>query len=338
MSGQLWAVNALGGFMYSDELSDILRMDLLPTVKFRQFCDAKDAIDKGLNHGEFFNWNVYSRVASGGGVLNESVEMPKTNFTVTQKQLTITEYGNSIPYTGKLDNLSKQPVTEIIHKVLKVDAKETLDGAAHAQFLRTLLKAAPASGTSTTALEVVENGTITATQNVTFRIEHVKLVSDLMKERNIPAYINDDYYAIGWPSTFRAMKNGLETLRQYVETGFRYIANGEIGRYEGMRFVEQTHVAKGGARDARLAGTWNFRTADAWNNAGTNYCDWIFFFGEDTVAEALAIPEEIRGKIPTDYGRSRGIAWYYLGGFGIVHGDTAADVKNARIVHWDSAA
>jgi hypothetical protein len=42
----------------------------------------------------------------------------------------------------------------------------------------------------------------------------------------------------------------------------------------------------------------------------------------------------MRGKIPGDYGRSRGIAWYYLGGFGIVHTSAA----QAKIVKWDSAA
>jgi len=52
------------------------------------------------------------------------------------------------------------------------------------------------------------------------------------------------------------------------------------------------------------------------------------------VAEAIAVPEEMRGKIPTDYGRSKGIAWYYLGGFGIVH----TSAINTRIVKWDSQA
>jgi hypothetical protein len=68
-----------------------------------------------------------------------------------------------------------------------------------------------------------------------------------------------------------------------------------------------------------------------WTNAKSN---WAFFFGDDTVAEGIVVPEEMRGKIPSDYGRSRGIAWYYLGGFGIVH-TTAAQ---GRIVKWDSAA
>lgn len=54
----------------------------------------------------------------------------------------------------------------------------------------------------------------------------------------------------------------------------------------------------------------------------------------DTVTEALVIPEEIRLKLATDYGRSRGLAWYALGGFGLVH----SDATSARIVWWDSAA
>ena len=62
--------------------------------------------------------------------------------------------------------------------------------------------------------------------------------------------------------------------------------------------------------------------------------DWAFFFGEDTVAEALVVPEEVRGKIPSDYGRSKGIAWYYLGGFAI----TQTQALQTRIVKWDSAA
>jgi len=56
--------------------------------------------------------------------------------------------------------------------------------------------------------------------------------------------------------------------------------------------------------------------------------------GGDTVTEAVCIPEEVRAKIPGDYGRSKGIAWYYLGGFGLGH----PDAVNSRIVKWDSAA
>jgi N4-gp56 family major capsid protein len=333
MSGQLWGVNTLGGFMYSDELSNVLRTSLQPVVKFRQFCDAKDAMDKGLGRGQAYNWNTYSDVATGGKVLAEDEEMPTTSFTIKQQSLTVTELGNSVPYTGKLDNLSKQPVSEIIHKVLKNDAKKTIDGKAYEQFDLTPWKVQAASGTSTSAVVSVTSGSIGVTNNVAFRKDHVKPIVDLMKERNVPPYQGDDYFSIAWPSTFRTLKNDLEAIHTYVDQGLVMIMNGEIGRYEGMRFVEQTNIAKGGAEDSATF-VFPYRTADLWNNVAS---DWIFFFGEDTVAEALVIPEEIRAKIPTDFGRSRGVAWYYLGGFGIVHG-AAGDAVNLRILKWESAA
>ena len=50
--------------------------------------------------------------------------------------------------------------------------------------------------------------------------------------------------------------------------------------------------------------------------------------------EAIVCPPEIRGKVPTDFGRDKGIAWYALEGFALVH-TTAAQ---SRIIKWASAA
>ena len=54
----------------------------------------------------------------------------------------------------------------------------------------------------------------------------------------------DDYIAVAHPSTWRQTKNDLEPVHQYVTEGFQMILNGEIGRYEGVRFVEQNNIAK----------------------------------------------------------------------------------------------
>lgn len=331
MAGQVWVTDSEGGYMYSDELSDVLRLSVQPLVKFRQFCDAKDATDKGLNKGDQFHWNVYSDVATQGGTLTETSTMPETQFTITQGTLSITEYGNSVPYTGKLDNLSQHPVTEVINKVLKQDTKKALDNSGHGQFNNCPLRVV---GTATNAIVLTTDGTATATNSMALGKEHCKVIVDEMKERNIPPFLLDDYFAISHPTTWRPFKNDLETIKQYVgsDQGLMLIMNGEIGRYESTRFIEQTHLPKGGAADTT---TWNADTgtADAWDNALSS---WAFFFGDDTVAEAIAIPEEMRGKIPTDFGRSKGIAWYYLGGFGLVH--TTANPTQGRIVKWDSAS
>lgn len=154
-----------------------------------------------------------------------------------------------------------------------------------------MLRVVPTSGNSTTAVTVTTNGTATETNSVALGKSHVGLITDAMKERNIIPYINDDYYALAWPSTFRTLKNDLEGVHQYTTEGFQLIMNGEIGRYENCRVVEQTHIAKGGAADST---TWAAGTADAWDNG---LSDWAFFFGQDTVAEAIAVPEEMRGGI-----------------------------------------
>lgn len=331
MAGNLWAVNTLGGFMYKDNLSKDFREALQPEVKFRQFADLQSAF--GKSRGENFHWNVYLNIQTQGGTLVETNTMPESNFRVIQGTLTVNEYGNSVPYTGKLEALAKESVRRPVMRALKNDAKKTFDEAAHAQFDNTLLRIVPASaGTSTATLSLTTDGTATATNNISFRHNHAKLVSDTMKERNIPPYTADDYYAIGWPTTLRQMKTDLESIFQYTTEGFGRIMNGEIGRYEQLRFIEQTYIPKGGAADST---TWDVSTgtADAWNSDNS---DWIFFFGEDTVMEGIAVAEEIRAKMPGDYGRSKGVAWYYLGGFGIVHADSSFP-EEARIIKWDSA-
>jgi hypothetical protein len=198
---------------------------------------------------------------------------------------------------------------------LKNDAKKAFEAGAHTEFAKTPLKVVPLGGNNATAINLTTNGVPAETNAVAMRSAHVKLIVDAMKERDIPAYDGSNYGCIGRPSTFRAFKNDLEAVHSYVNDGFQMILHGEIGRsYEGVRFFEQTGVAKRG-----------------WSG---NLSDQAFFFGEDTVMEALVIPEEIRGKIPSDYGRDRGVAWYAMGGFGLVH----TDQKQARIVEWASVA
>lgn len=317
MAGQVWAVAERGGYMYSDNLSAKLRRAVQPTVKFRQFADVKDAAIQNKKKGNSFHWDVYSNVATQGTKLAEGTAIPQTNFTITQGTMTIDEYGNSVPFTSLLDDLSEHPVTDIIEKALKDDAKKAFDFAAKAQFDATLLQMIPTSGTDTSAVTLYTNGTVTGTNGITLGREHVKTIVDLMKERDVPAFTGDDYMAIGRPSSFRGLKNSLEEVNKYTDEGFRRIVNGEVGRYENTRFVEQTNVAKK---------NWTLGKSDE-----------IFFFGNDTVAEGVVTPEEMRGAIPSDYGRSRGIAWYYLGGFGIVHAN-AADPAQGRIFKWASQA
>jgi len=335
MAGQVWGIPEEGGFQYSDQLSNVLRTNVQPLTKVRQLCDVKDAMGKGLSSGDLFHWNVYSDIGKQGGTLVETQTMPQSSYKIVQGTLTVTEFGNSVPYTGKLNDLSLHPVTEIINRTLKHDAVKSFDFYSDAEFRKTPLRVGPTGGTASDSIELSETGTAVSTNSAALSKEHVKAIVDTAKMRNMPPYQMDDYFALSHPTTWRPFKNELEEIHKHTPQGLGFILNGEIGRYESVRFIEQTHIPVGGAADSP---TWAAgvdpidKVADPWDNGLSS---WAYFFGEDTVAECIVIPEEIRAKITTDYGRSRGIAYYALLGYGLTH-TLAMGAKQARILLWDS--
>lgn len=329
MSGQLWSVNSLGGYYYSLNLSKELRMGVQATSKFRQFCDVKDAFGKVTRSGQTFTWDTVPMMSRGSRALSETNTIPQGQHTILQGTLTMNERGFSVPYSELLESLSQFTVRQPIMKVLKYDASVDLDALAWQEFNKTPLRAA-ASATADN-ISLTTNSTATVTASAAMSTQNLKSIVDTMKGRNIPRFANDDYYAIARPLGLRGLKNQLETLHQYTESGLDMIMNGEIGRYENVRFVEQTTIPQGGAADSTTFDPFT-DTADAWN-VSSGVGDWVFVFGEDTVCEAIHTPEEIRAKVPDDFGRSKGVAWYALLGYGITH----TNVAQARIVKFDSA-
>ena len=323
--------NSLGGFYYSLNLSKELRMGVQATSKFRQFADVRDAWGKVTRAGQTFTWDTVPMMSRANRALSETNTIPQGNHTVYQGTLTMSERGFSVPYTEMLESMSQFAVKQPIMKVLKYDAMCDIDCLVHQQFNKTPLRVAATASADNVTLTT--NSTATLTNSVPMSKINVRSIVDTMKERNIPMYTSDSYFAIARPNGLRGLKNDLESIHQYTETGLEMIMNGEIGRYEDTRFVEQTVIPKGGAADSTTFDPFT-DTSDAWNVATAG--DWVFFFGADTVCEAVHTEEEIRAKIADDYGRSKGIAWYALLGYGITHNDSG-NVGQARIVKFDSA-
>ena len=310
---QLWADTGQG-YMASDILSEKWRTSLQPLTRFRQFCDVEEAVGKGK--GEKFTWKIFGdTVDTGTRELQETEEMPTTSFPIMGGEVVMTEYGISIPHSLKYEAMSTFNVPEIITKTLKNDANRQFDNLAHAAFDSTILQAI---GAASGAIALSDDATPGGTNSAAMSKDHIKTIRDTMEERNIPVFDGEDYVGIMRPSTIRPVVDDLEAVFQYVDEGYKRIVNGERGRYEGVRFVTQTNVA-----------------SEAWTSG---LSDAAYFFGADTVTEAIAIPEELRGKIPSDFGRSMGIAWYYLGAFAITHADqTSTESKaQARIIKWTS--
>lgn len=328
MAGQLFSVDSLGGRYAAFNLSKDLRQAVRGVARFRQFADVRDAWGKVTRSGQTFTWDTVPMMSRASRALSETNTIGQGNHTVLQGTLTVNERGFSVPFTEALESLSMIEVREPIMKVLRYDALCDTEALVHQQFNATPLRAAATATADNVTLTTNSTATLTVSQQIA--TANVKSIIDTMKDRDIPVYKNGDYYAIARHGGLRNLKNQLEAIHQYTETGLDMIMNGEIGRYADCRFIEQTVIPAGGAADSTTFDAFT-NTADAWNAAAAP--DWAFFFGEDTVCEAIHTPMEVRTKRPDDYGRSQGIAWYALHGFGITH----TNVVQARIVKWDSA-
>lgn len=289
MGQQVFVTNSLGGFFTNNQLSKQIRYLAQTEQKFRQFCDVMN--EAGTNRGNKVFFDKISNISTGGGTLVETDTIPKRNYTILQGTLTMTEYGNSIPFTQKLKTLADIQVPDTIREVLMNDMRVVLDSAAATQFM-TNDYIATITNTATTTFG--SSGTKVATAGANMSDKNVRDIIDQMKKLLIPKRSDGLYTCVASTNSIRGLYDFFEAKAQL--TTMDPIYAGEVGRYYGARFVEETNF---------LSNT------DGSNGLYGEAC----FFGADAVREGIAIPEEIRIGIPADFGRDQAIAWYALLGF-----------------------
>lgn len=308
MGQQIWSVSSLGGYFTNNQLSKKVRNAAQPLMKFRQFVDAEGAA--GKNRGDKVYFDKISNISTAGGTLSETDTIPKRNFVIRQGSLQISEYGNSIPFTLKVQTLSDISVSDNIKTVLRDDMAKVLDSAVAAKFTATDYLAVVVNTAST---EFDTDGTATTTCLGNMSDKNVRDIIDKMKTLNIPRYDGGNYICIASTNSIRGLYDFFEP--KITQTNSKILASGEVGTYYGCRFVEETSYL------SNVLGS------------GDIYGEAVFF-GSDAVREGIAIPEDIRIDIPKDFGRDQGIAWYYLGGFTETW-DYSSDGE-CRIIHLTS--
>jgi N4-gp56 family major capsid protein len=308
---QRWAVSADGGFLAHPDLSQKLRYVAQPLMKLRQFVRAEPGF--GRKKGDTLLFDRVSNVTIAGRRISELERMPESGVTISQGSLTVDEFGNSIAWTGRLEDLSEFDPENIWLRTLRDDAARTLDRHVAAEFRTTPVKAIPTGAAATTFRE--DGTTVAATTSVT--AAHVKDIVDEMKARwLVPFYDGENYMAVVSVKFGRRLKDdaAFDAAARYGDP--ERLFSGEIGRYYGVRFIEETHVL------SNTLGT-------------TTHQGEAIFFGADPVVEGIVVPLEMRAKIPTDYGRDKGLAWYFLGGWRITW--PTAGAGEVKIVHVTSS-
>lgn len=287
MSGDLWAVNSQGGYLTNNSLSKSLREQALPAYVYRQFCNIKE--DPGAKNGDTVFFDKLLKISTKGGTLTETNTIPESPWKVQKDSVVVTEWGNSTPYTQKLETLAAFDPNNISTLTLKKDMIEVTDSGAFLEFN----KADFIAVASTTASTVItSNGTATITASANASDATVRDIIDSMEQKWVPRFADGNYRAILSINTRRGIYNFLQAVAQYADPAYRH--NNEVGQYYSCRFTVDN---SGNLSDAK--------------GNGSQYGEG-FFFGQEAVLEAIALAEEVRMKIPTDFGRSRGVAWYTI--------------------------
>lgn len=310
-----WTYDAPTGVFKNHEMSAKLRMAAIAECKFMQFVQPEEGYGKGK--GESITISRVSNIAAPtNGRLNEGVEIPQDELVLSTVAVTVAEWGRSVPYTSLSNDLSKYDIGNIIQKKLRDQMSLVMDGAAAAAFKTGKIKAVPVGVAS---LTFSTNGIAAAQATVNLNAYHIAQIRDYMfSTLNIPAYENGDYMCLASTKALRGLKSDpdWEVWHKYTDPKAKY--NSEVGKFEGIRFVEVNNTAS-------LSGSLG---------SGSVLGEAVFF-GDDAVAMAVAQDPELRTDIPKDFGRSKNVAWYGVLEFLQVWYDSAS-AGEAKVVHVTS--
>lgn len=311
------------GYLTNNKLNRDYQKVAQPLFKFRQFTDIKGAF--GKQQGETENWLRVANVGNYGKRVAETNTMPTTTQSYTWGTVTVKEFGNSIPYTFKLEALSEFDVKEIIKAGLMDDMVKVVDGTVERQFNATPLRYV---GLTTTSGTVTTNSTAGGTNTSVLNSYHVRKMRLELEKLFAPTWDGEDYAGVLSLEAAESLEGAMESVSQYTEAGYKKILSGETGRVHGVRFVKDSFASRYNFDpDAGTA------TAVTWTGG---YSGNGYIFGKQTVKEIVTVPEEVRLKVVTDFGRSKGMAWYFMGEWKIFWETYGAG--QTRIIKWDSAA
>ncbi len=247
--------------------------------------------------------------------LDEGIRIPEDEFDLSTTSISVRELGRAVPYTNLSLDLSKYDILNPIQRKLREQMRLVLDAKAATAFKTAKVKYVP---TGATAATITTNGTPGTSALVNMNMYHVEQIRDYMYDTLfVPPLDGGDYLGIFRTLGLRGIKqdSDWEEWHKYNDPQAKF--NGEVGRIEGVRFMETNHA-----------------TALGKIGTGSVLGEGVIF-GEDAVAMAEAMTPELRAAIPGDFGRSKAVAWYGILEFGIIW-DTG-NAGEAKIVHVSSS-
>ena len=316
MANHSWTYDAPSGVYKNHALSSDVRMAAIAMTQFMQF--SKPVDNYGSKKGSNVTITRVSNVAvPSDDSLVELERIPEDTLSLSTQAISVVERGRAIPYTSLSMDLAHFDIESAIQKKLRDQLSLRLDQLCATAFKVGQLKAIP-DGVASLTMDTDGTASTTAASNI--NVYHVEQIRDqLFSTYNVMPYEGGDYMCVVSTKGRRGIIRdpNWEKWKTYSEPEAKY--NGEIGRIEGIRFIEtnNTNALSGSLGTGSVLGE-------------------AVFFGDDPVAMASVQDPELRAKESEDYGRSKGVAWYGIYGFDQIWKDSAT-AGEARVIHVTSA-
>ena len=257
--------------------------------------------------GTGVTFTIFSDIAAATSTLNEVTDVTPTALSDSQVTVTLNEYGNAVVTTAKLRGTAFLDVDSAAANIIGYNAGDSMD-----QVIREVLAAgtnvvyATGGTTTPTSRESVSTDDVLAADDVRRVTAQLRAANVATFDGSYLGYIHPDV-----SYDFRSATDAAawRTPANYVNPEGIY--NGEIGKFESVRFIETPRAKK--FTDASN-GTSSTGTIDV-------YCTHIM--GRQALAKAYsvqdgngAVPKIVRGNVTDILMRLQPLGWYWLGGYG----------------------
>jgi N4-gp56 family major capsid protein len=257
--------------------------------------------------GTGVTFTIFADIAAATSTLNEVTDVTPTALSDSQVTVTLSEYGNAVVTTAKLRGTAFLDVDSAAANIIGYNAGDSID-----QVIREVLAGgtnvvyATGGSTTPTSRESVSTDDILSADDVRKVTAQLRAANVATFDGSYLGYIHPDV-----SYDFRSATDAAawRTPANYVNPEGIY--NGEIGKFESVRFIETPRAKK---FENASNGTSTTGSIDV-------YATHIM--GRQALAKAYsvqdgngAVPKIVRGNV-TDYlMRLQPLGWYWLGGYG----------------------
>lgn len=300
-------------------VNDLL-LSAMPVMRYEQFAVVRR--DLTASPGQTITFSKYNNLTLGGA-LSEETDLETKSMSKSTVSITVTEYGNAVGLTQKFMTLSFMD---------ELQTASILLGRDYAVVTDSMLRDALFSGSQIIlANNRANKWSIVASD--TLSLPDIDKAVELLATQNALKYVdaNGEYYAsFVHPHVAASIKSALISVRQYAYP--ELIFKGEVGEYNGVRFIETTNVPNGAASSTTPG--FDPTLVAGYDNGGGNLNQVALYksaiFGQNSYGWAIALDVELREDPGySKFGRKRGLAWYAIMGAGKIVDENIVTVISA---------